>query len=461
MLSTAAFNAFLKTLEEPPEHAKFVFATTEIRKVPVTVLSRCQRFDLRRVEADVLMGHLSNIAKKEGVEVEPEALGIIARAAEGSVRDSLSLFDQAIAHAAGEVRAEDVRQMLGLSDRGRIVDLFEMLLKGDVAAALKELRDQYDSGADPAVILADLAEFTHFVTRVKLVPSVADDLSLSEAERVRGKTFAAQLSMRILSRTWQMLLKGLAEVQQAARPVAAAEMLLVRIAYAADLPTPDEAIRALGNGAAIDRTAISAPRSNGGTASNGLATAPPAASMAVPRTDGPRSAPRAMAAPALHIAPQPVEDAPPAQQAITIGSFEELVQLAADRRDLRVKTALERDVRLVRCEDGQLEIALEAGAAQGIVHELPGKLKMWTGRPWVVVLSREPGLPTLKAQMDAREAELKRGVRGDPLVQAVLERFPGAEIVAVRPREAELPVAEPEPEMLADFPDDDDSDSER
>jgi DNA polymerase-3 subunit gamma/tau len=461
MLSTPAFNALLKTLEEPPPHAKFIFATTEIRKVPITVLSRCQRFDLRRVDADMLVRHLAGIADKENVQAETEALALIARAAEGSVRDSLSLFDQAIAHAAGEVRAEDVRQMLGLSDRGRIVDLFEMLLKGDVAAALKELRDQYDSGADPAVILADLAEFTHFVTRVKLVPSVADDLSLSEAERVRGKTFAAQLSMRILSRTWQMLLKGLAEVQQAARPVAAAEMLLVRIAYAADLPTPDEAIRALGNGAAIDRTAISAPRSNGGTASNGLATAPPAASMAVPRTDGPRSAPRAMAAPALHIAPQPVEDAPPAQQAITIGSFEELVQLAADRRDLRVKTALERDVRLVRCEDGQLEIALEAGAAQGIVHELPGKLKMWTGRPWVVVLSREPGLPTLKAQMDAREAELKRGVRGDPLVQAVLERFPGAEIVAVRPREAELPVAEPEPEMLADFPDDDDSDSER
>ena len=267
MLSTAAFNALLKTLEEPPPHAKFVFATTEIRKVPITVLSRCQRFDLRRVDGDLLVRHLAGIAEKENVKAETEALALIARAAEGSVRDSLSLLDQAISHAAGEVRAEDVRQMLGLSDRSRIVDLFEMLLKGDVAGALKELRDQYDSGADPTIILSDLAEFTHFVTRVKLVPSVADDLSLSESERVRGRAFAAQLSMRILSRTWQMLLKGLTEVQQAARPVAAAEMLLVRIAYAADLPTPDEAIRALAGGTVMEAASMSAPRGNGGGAS--------------------------------------------------------------------------------------------------------------------------------------------------------------------------------------------------
>ncbi|MEI8276745.1 MAG: DNA polymerase III subunit gamma/tau, partial [Hyphomicrobiales bacterium] len=211
MLSTAAFNALLKTLEEPPPHAKFIFATTEIRKVPVTVLSRCQRFDLRRVDAAVLVEHLQKIAAKENIEAEPAALAMIARAAEGSVRDALSLFDQGIAHAAGPVRAEDVRQMLGLADRVRIVDLFEALMKGDIAAALGELRAQYDIGADPAVVLGDLAEFTHFVTRVKVVPNVADDVSLSEAERVRGKAFATQLSMRVLSRCWQMLLKGVSE----------------------------------------------------------------------------------------------------------------------------------------------------------------------------------------------------------------------------------------------------------
>ena len=243
MLSTAAFNAFLKTLEEPPEHAKFVFATTEIRKVPVTVLSRCQRFDLRRVEADVLMTHLANIAAREGVEVEPEALGIIARAAEGSVRDSLSLFDQAIAHAAGPVRADAVRQMLGLADRTRVIDLFEHLVRGDIASAFKEFREQYDTGADPVVVLSDLAEFVNFVTRVKIVPATADNVAFGETERLRARDFAAKISMRVLSRMWQMLLKGITEAQGATRPAAAAEMVLVRIAYVADMPTPDEAIR--------------------------------------------------------------------------------------------------------------------------------------------------------------------------------------------------------------------------
>ncbi len=268
MLSTAAFNAFLKTLEEPPEHAKFVFATTEIRKVPITVLSRCQRFDLRRVDADVLMGHLGNIATKEGVEVEPEALGIIARAAEGSVRDSLSLFDQAIAHAAGLVQADAVRQMLGLADRTRVIDLFDSLARGDIASAFNEFREQYDTGADPVVVLSDLAEFVNFVTRVKIVPATADNVAFGETERVRAREFAAKLSMRVLSRMWQMLLKGITEVQGATRPAAAAEMVLVRIAYVADLPTPDEAIRM-----------IAEQNSAGGSAAPGLA--PRGGAMAV------------------------------------------------------------------------------------------------------------------------------------------------------------------------------------
>src|SRR5437764_1291672 len=265
MLSTQAFNALLKTLEEPPPHAKFIFATTEIREVPVTVLSRCQRFDLRRVDAAVLVTHLAGIAEKEAIGAETEALALIARAAEGAVRAALSLLDQAIAHAAGEVRAQDVRGMLGLADRTRIIDLFEALMKGDVAAALKELREQYDIGADPSVVLADLAEFTHFVTRVKIVPAVADDIALGESERTRGRAFATALSMRVLSRTWQMLLKGIGEVQVAGRPIAAAEMVLVRIAYAADLPTPDEAIRSIDSeGGASPR-----PQGSGGGASTG------------------------------------------------------------------------------------------------------------------------------------------------------------------------------------------------
>jgi DNA polymerase III subunit gamma/tau len=418
MLSGAAFNALLKTLEEPPPHAKFIFATTEIRKVPVTVLSRCQRFDLRRVDAAALIKHLENIASKEKVETEPAALALIARAAEGSVRDSLSLFDQAVAHAAGPVRAEDVRQMLGLADRVRVVDLFEALMKGDVAAALRELRDQYDSGADPAVVLSDLAEFTNFVTRVKVVPAIADDVSLSEAERTRGRAFAAQLSMRVLSRAWQMLLKGIAEVHESGRPVAAAEMVLVRIAYAADLPTPDEVVRSLSENVSVRPQGSGSPAQSEGYAA---------------RYEAPRGSPRSAAAVSPRPTDEPIARAeqPAAMPTLAIGTFEELIALAAEKRDIAVKMALERDVRLVRCEDGQLEIALEASATKTLVHDLQRKLAGWTGKRWIVVVSKEQGAPTLRAQAEAQQAEIERGVQRDPLVQAVLSRFPGAKIVGV------------------------------
>ncbi len=416
MLSGAAFNALLKTLEEPPPHAKFIFATTEIRKVPVTVLSRCQRFDLRRVDAAMLVKHLGGIAAKERADVEPAALALIARASEGSVRDSLSLLDQAIAHAADTVRAEDVRQMLGLADRVRIVDLFDSLMKGDVAAALKELREQYDIGADPAVVLTDLAEFTHFVTRMKIVPSVADDVSLSEAERVRGRAFATQLSMRVLARAWQMLLKGIEEVKEASRPLAAAEMMLVRLAYAADLPTPDEVVRSIGN------SGMSAqPQGNGGSIQSHSSAA---------RYEAPRGTPRSSAA----AAPRPASDPAPVSEAepvLALSTFPEIIALAADRRDIAIKAALERDVRLVRCEDGRLELALEPSAPKTLINDLSRKLSGWTGKRWMVVVSAEQGVAPVKVQNEARAAELKRGVRADPLVQAVLERFPGAEIVSV------------------------------
>jgi DNA polymerase-3 subunit gamma/tau len=293
MLSGAAFNALLKTLEEPPPHAKFVFATTEIRKVPITVLSRCQRFDLRRVDSQRLVEHLNEIVGKEALAAEPEALALIARAAEGSVRDALSLLDQAIAHAAGPVRAEDVRQMLGLADRARVIDLFEALMRADLVRALTEVRDQYDAGADPAMVLGDLAEFTHFVTRVKIVPALADDVSLTETERTRGRAFAAKLSMRVLARTWQMLLKGIEEVTAAARPLAAAEMVLVRIAYAADLPTPDEVVRSLGqglggNGAGTAPLQSAAPREVPARAESLRSEAPRGSVRAARNADGQR-----------------------------------------------------------------------------------------------------------------------------------------------------------------------------
>jgi DNA polymerase III subunit gamma/tau len=448
MLSTAAFNAFLKTLEEPPEHAKFVFATTEIRKVPVTVLSRCQRFDLRRVEADVLMKHLAGIAAKENVEIEPEALGIIARAAEGSVRDSLSLLDQAIAHAAGTVKADAVRQMLGLADRTRIIDLFEQLARGDIASAFKEFRDQYDVGADPIVVLSDLAEFVNFVTRVKIVPATADNLAYGETERVRAREFAAKISMRVLSRMWQMLLKGITEVQAATRPAAAAEMVLVRIAYVADLPTPDEALRMLeqnGGGSAVV---------NGGSAARGAPAAPvasaaPAAPAATP-IRAPSSSPFGGGAARPQMA-APAPDPQAATPQLRITSFTQLVALAGQKRDLITKAALEGDMRLVRFEEGRLEVALEPNASKTMISELARKFEQWTGRRWTIIVSNEQGQPTLRAVNQAAKQEHARTAEADPRVQEVLSRFPGTKVVEVR----KLAPETPESNINADYGSDD------
>jgi DNA polymerase-3 subunit gamma/tau len=432
MLSTAAFNAFLKTLEEPPEHAKFVFATTEIRKVPVTVLSRCQRFDLRRVEADVLMRHLANIAAKENVEIEPEALGIIARAAEGSVRDSLSLLDQAIAHAAGAVKAEAVRQMLGLADRTRVIDLFDHLARGDIASAFREFREQYDTGADPIVVLSDLAEFVNFVTRVKIVPATADNIAYSETERLRARDFATKLSMRVLSRMWQMLLKGITEAQGATRPAAAVEMVLVRIAYVADMPTPDEAIRMIEqNGGASPVVAAgptSSPAPRGAPVST-VSSMSPARMASSPRS-GAEASLRPQMAPAVETTSAP---------ALKIDSFRELVAFAGEKRDLLTKSALEAEVRLVRFEDGRLEVALESHASRTLINELSRKLEQWTGRRWAVIVSNEPGQPTLREQNLLAKSQRERAAEADPRVKEVLARFPGTKVIEVRKLAAEPP----------------------
>ena len=448
MLSTAAFNAFLKTLEEPPEHAKFVFATTEIRKVPVTVLSRCQRFDLRRVEADVLMKHLANIAAKENVEVEPEALGIVARAAEGSVRDSLSLFDQAIAHAAGPVRADAVRQMLGLADRTRVIDLFDSLARGDIASAFREFREQYDTGADPIVVLSDLAEFVNFVTRVKVVPATAENVAFGETERLRARDFAAKLSMRVLSRMWQMLLKGITEVQAATRPAAAAEMVLVRIAYVADMPTPDEAIRMLDPNSDASPVVASNAAPRGAPATT---VASMASSSSPMRTSSPtRSGAEASARPQIEPAAQ-AQAAP----ALRITSFPQLVALAGEKRDLMTKAALEADLRLVRIEDGRLEVALERNAARTLVNDLSRKLEQWTNRRWTVIVSNEPGQPTLRSQMEVEKNQRERAAESDPRVKEVLARFPGAKVVEVRRLAPEPPESDVSGEDPSEAPDSD------
>ena len=430
MLSTAAFNGLLKTLEEPPEHVKFIFATTEIRKVPVTVLSRCQRFDLRRVEAGVLAAHLSRICAKENVSVDAEALSIVSRAAEGSVRDSLSLLDQAIAHGGGAVTGEEVRRLLGLADKARVIDLFDALMRGDMPRALAEFRDQYDSGADPAVILTDLAEFTHLVTRLKIVPDSAADASLVEAERIRGVEMAEALSMRVLSRTWQMLTKGIAEVQQAAKPAQAAEMVLVRLAYAADLPTPDEALRKLKDMPEPEASAPPSPPSGGGGGMGGGAMTAMAAGGGARLSVAARSEP----------APQRVAAEPVAVAGPQLSSLADVVALATQKRDLMLKHAVESHARLVHFEEGRIEISLAPGGDPNLVQDLSRKLAEWTGRRWLVSLSSKQGEATIAEIARAAREEREDGIRAEPLVAAVLSQFPGAQIVDVRIKE-EVPEA--------------------
>ena len=414
MVTTNAFNALLKTLEEPPPHVKFIFATTEIRKVPITILSRCQRFDLRRVDSGLLARHLAAICEKENVAIDAEALAMIARAAEGSVRDSLSLLDQAIAHGGGRIDAENVRTMLGLADRSRVIDLFEAVMRGDAASALDELRAQYDQGADPAVVLSELAEFTHFVTRVKISPAAAKDPSATEIERVRGSALAQTLSMKALTRQWQMLLKGIPETQTAVKPLAAADMVLARLCYAADLPSPEDLIRQLADNGSVSASAPSAP------------------------TAAPSPAPRAQlitSNPLPRPAYQPEPAAPLTTSALpvrAVTNFPDIVALAMEKRDLPLKLALERFVRLVAFADGRLDIALEQGSPQSLVNDLSRKLSDWTNRRWLVVVSSEQGGATLREQAEARQAAVLSGIRADPIVRAVMERFPGAEIVDVR-----------------------------
>lgn len=415
MLSKAAFNGLLKTLEEPPEHVKFVFATTEIRKVPVTILSRCQRFDLRRIEAARLVELMRGIAAREAIEVGDESLLMLARAAEGSARDSLSLLDRAIAHSAGSVEPEAVRAMLGLADRGLVIDLFGDLMRGEIAGALARLRQLYDVGADPSVVLEDLAAFTHVVTRLKLAPAAVDDDALTEEEKTRGAEFAGKLSVRVLARTWQMLLKGIEEAKEATQPLAAADMVLVRIAHAADLPTPDEALRALKDGAP-GRDASASPPSR------------PMAGDGGPRlaASGGGGTMRA------EMAPRPAAPAPAAPPAVRLAAYADLVALAGEKRDLKMKHALEHLIRVVRFEDGRIELGFTADATPALAGELARRLEEWTGRRWMIAVARDAATPTIAETRRTAREQLVDDARSDPLVMAVLARFPGAEIVDVR-----------------------------
>ncbi len=424
MLTKEAFNALLKTLEEPPPHVKFIFATTEIRKVPVTVLSRCQRFDLRRVEADVLVAHLAGIAKKEKVEIEEAALASIARAAEGSVRDGQSLLDQAIAHAAsegqGKITAESVRAMLGLADRGRILDLFEHVMAGKIAEALAELKELYDRGADPLAVMQDLLETTHFLTRMKVAPAAEGFFEGGSAEAARAGQMAGKLSVPSLTRAWQMLLKSLIEVRDASNPIAAAEMALIRLAHAADLPPTDKLVRGLLDNDAPQPQprAPSSPAGGGTRMQSGSMTAALPAQETAPRA-APRNAPT-----------------------VELNSLEDIVALAAQHAP-RLKVNLENDVHLVSLERGRIEFRPGTRAPRTLAQDLAQNLRAWTGERWIVTLASEGGAPSIAETRTAAERAKRDAVAGEPMVRAVLDAFPGAEVVAVRERDSETAPEEP------------------
>ncbi|QBY02268.1 DNA polymerase III subunit gamma/tau [Rhodophyticola sp. CCM32] len=420
MLSTSAFNALLKTLEEPPAHVKFIFATTEIRKVPVTVLSRCQRFDLRRIEPEEMIALMRKIATSEGAEIADDALALITRAAEGSARDATSLLDQAISHGAGGTTADQVRAMLGLADRGRVLDLFDMIMTGDAPGALNELGAQYADGADPMAVLRDLAEVTHWLSVIKITPEAANDPTVGPDERARGQGLAERLAMRVLSRMWQMLLKALEEVALAPNPMMAAEMAVIRLTHVADLPPPGDLVRKLSN--------TPAPSTAAPPAAGGSARAPDAPPSAPPQGHAP-SSPRAQggAQPAL---------AELSETALAhYPGFASVVALIEANRDIKLLIEVKTTLRLVSYQPGRITFQPTERAPADLAQRLGQSLKGWTGVRWAVTIANEGGAATLEEQQNAGLAALKAEAEALPMMQAVRAAFPEAEITEIRTRD--------------------------
>ena len=430
MLSTSAFNALLKTLEEPPAHVKFIFATTEIRKVPVTVLSRCQRFDLRRIEPEDMIALLQRIAKAEGGQIADDALALITRAAEGSARDAQSLLDQALGSGDGEISADMIRAMLGLADRGRVVDLFELVMKGDAAGALNELGAQYADGADPMAVLRDLAELTHWISVIKITPEAVEDPTVSPDERERGRNLAAKLPIRAMSRMWQMLLKALEEVAVAPNAMMAAEMALIRLTHVADLPTPEELVRKLQN------TPPPSPPAGGGSAApqGGAPTTSASAGQPVHQAATPGPTAHGGAATALAL------DSETALARYV--TFESVVALIRSHRDVKLLVEVESTLRLARYSPGRIEFVPTQNAPSDLATRLAQRLQLWTGVRWGVTLVNENGGQTIAEVRDAELLAQKKVAREHPLVKAIFDAFPKSTITDIRtPKEIEAEAA--------------------
>ena len=451
MLSKQAFNALLKTLEEPPEHVHFIFATTEVRKVPVTVLSRCQRFDLRRVNVEELTAYFQKIAEKESVDIGEEAVALIAHAADGSVRDGLSLFDQAITLGDSKVSTVLVRDMLGLADRTQIFDLFDQIMAGRIADALDLFTCMYRDGVDPVAVIQDLLEVTHWLTRLSIVPEIAKESMTPETERTRGLAMSKSLPISVLSRVWQILLKGLGEVQSAPSPRQAGEMILIRLAYVADLPTPADLIREsldqnTSNADSNDTDLFSAPSALSESPALHLTSAKTLmqadnvqtvgggqrAALAAPKTDTMLSEFSESLDDGVLAAAVPEGGVPDASaQAGIVNNFGKLVALFSEKRELVLQAQLYNNVHLVSFESGRLEIRPDDHAQPNLANRVSSLLSEWTGIRWIVTISAEQGSPTLAAQEMVAERDRWESATRHPLVKAVTDVFPGAEITRV------------------------------
>tara|TARA_B100001173_G_scaffold238350_1_gene208065 strand:- start:2107 stop:3855 length:1749 start_codon:yes stop_codon:yes gene_type:complete len=426
MLSNNAFNALLKTLEEPPEHVKFIFATTEIRKVPVTVLSRCQRFDLRRIEPEEMIKMLQNLAKLENASISNEALALITRASEGSARDAQSLLDQAISHGAGETSVDQVRAMLGLADRGRVLDLFEFIMRGQAKEALNELGSQYSDGADPIGIIRDLAEVTHWVSIIKITPDAADDPTVSPDEKTRGQAFSQSLSMRILTRTWQLLLKALEEISSAPNPMMAAEMAVIRITHVSDLPSPEELVKKL--------TSTHSESEGVKKGNSGKSISNTTSSNFKPTQQTETRPIKNEGNTALALDTETLD--------LQYPTFESVLEIIRKFRDMKLLIDVENSVRLSSYVPGRIEFTPTENAPKDLAQRLGQLLQNWTGFRWAITVVGNCSGETIQEQRNAKDATLKREAKLHPFVKTVFDNFPKASIVEIK-SQAEI-VAEAE-----------------
>ena len=430
MLSTSAFNALLKTLEEPPKHVKFIFATTEINKVPATVLSRCQRFDLRRIEPKNMIDYLKVVAEQEGFSLDEDCLGQITRASEGSMRDALSLLEKILVDTQGKINIDNVRLALGLTDRGRIIDLFELVMSGEISDALEEYNNLYNDGADPLELLKDLCEITHWITLLKVSPKLVNDVTISPDERARGKTISQSMSVRELARIWQLLTKVLDESSVTANIKMSVEMGLIRVSYASNLPTPDELIKKISNDKA-DQQEINQVQ-DGASGSKTSSPVPEVKNLTISHQTNNR------VNETMVLKTETIEELQVQEDLNnSLVYFDQVIELMRLNREIELLIEVEDNLRLVSYQVGRIEFEPTRTAAANLASRLNSFLKLHTGNRWLVSVVSAGGGKTIKEQRADKKLILEKDSIKHPIVCAVFEKFPGAQIENIREKKLE------------------------